>query len=655
MNYRPSNNRLLEYNHLDDDGSLSSERTNYSSYLSRQLNRFKDATMNRSSYPKRLSTPLRNTNWKFYPSEEEIDFADNEMIKYTNGRNPSGKYSERPRSFTDYNAPPSTNMASPYRYNALDSVYHDYVNYCPTGLGQHGESEYPSYNNVKPFHLLPEYEDPPDYALHRQRRLEQQQRSSRYSALPENVPPLSLVFKGNLNTQKRSRNEETDGHSLNFMRNVKNSDLGKGKSPFSFDYNHSNVDKPQICLRNSSPQNDENNIVVQNQNGTILQSSIVPRDSSQDGVSIARGNPPPYHSHHEILDQGSTMSQSCHRTNLVPNLDNPRISDSCEIDYCAQNDQLDLQVVLAKTSCELCNTVRPANSSCKNCSPNGNNSSNSNSNNNSAIGTRATYRKNAASLVRRASSGASLLKRKSVKLRSSFHTEVDLEETPSILSRLRKEWQDRRGGSKSTGNIPTYSEGKLSNPPSTASLASIGQSKSSENLRIELTSFSHNLSKETYTITENQTMEGKTIEQHVHCNNNPSSPMPVIKTHSLSPQHSTEDSSQKTTNKATYKFSSSADQSKASLSADEGRLGRQEVVQPPPLDDVYSSSQSTDVERYYDVDISDSGSSYDTLIIKDLASLNPDSSQFFDNSKENCNSQVISQIPNRTESLEISN
>lgn len=641
MNRRSLNSRhdydTSIYSSLDDYLSPS-ERTNYAKYINSQYHKYTDA------YPKCLAYPLRT--FDYYPSEEEALYLDPHRPNYSRQRYYPSMYSRRPHGFIDF-APTLEDNFLPLNRKGLDSDYHDYVNFCPPTMY---ESDYstPGYTpsmGIGP--ELPKYEEPPDYSLHRHRK--SGLNVTKYPLQHESsLPPV--VMK-ELTTYQEPYNSRSDGLGTSIMNNnallygqrdAKKEPDGKLHVP------RVRLSPPSetLPIRGKSIRGyDESSSVTSSPRMSREFAEEIPIESVR---TVPRGNPPPYHSYHEILDYSSVINQFCPSQPVVPaNVANSRACDSWELQVPVNIDRSDVNLNVPSAQADKCPMNHQINTVCKMCNTSNIIGSNST--------TRSNYRKSAASLVRRASSGASLLKRKSAKLRSSFHTEVDLEETPSILARLRKEWQDRRGGSKSTGNIPTSADGKLSDPSSTSSLSSSVQSKSSENLRSELTSFSHNLSEEKWTITENQTMECKSVtssrEQHVHCNNNPSSPISgkrnskqFISEEGQYLSLANKSSSNCIPEESPYlspsennaeSFLNYSNKSEA-FSKEKRYFSMLENCDVPQqegasnLMSIFNNSKPSQVvvstndaqQRYYEVDISDNDSTYDTLIIKDVGDLN---------------------------------
>ena len=264
----------------------------------------------------------------------------------------------------------------------------------------------------------------------------------------------------------------------------------------------------------------------------------------------SRGDPPPYYSKHEILNQYGSVKIDCKKITSTEEGENQRGV------YLSVPQTIDHSPSSSSSHVEVCKKNHPPTVSCKTCN-----------------NARSTYRKNAANLVRRASSGASLLKRKSAKLRSSFHTELDLDETPSILARLRKEWQDRKGNSKSTGNI-TNTEIQ-----SSSTLRKESQSKSSEVIGYNIPNLSH----EQWTIKENQAMtcivDRNTVKKNHHR------------------------------------------QSSVKVKDSERTIRDTVLISNPGIREAMETADGVPASKYFEVDVSDSDTTYDTLIIKDLSDL----------------------------------
>jgi hypothetical protein len=316
-------------------------------------------------------------------------------------------------------------------------------------------------------------------------------------------------------------------------------------------------------------------------------------------LSVPKGSPPPYHSHHEIVDSchiSRQLNSSSHVPENINTTNSIDLSNQSSADYANTNSVP--KSFLTVTPTEICRTNHPPNTMCKTCN-----------------NARSTYRKNAANLVRRASSGASLLKRKSAKLRSSFHTEVDLEESQSILSRLRKEWQDRKGGSKSLGNIPNSENSDILSG-SNYCLSSKASTKPTESLRFELSAFSRSLSKKKWVIQENRAFD------HIHNSAEGS--------YILSNEHATS-ASKITTSPSRHSGLESESSSRSAIvfkAGEEASLDHstQSSKNPSAAAKRQQNSAETIVPKderfYYDVDLSDNDSTYDTLIIKNIPELN---------------------------------
>jgi len=196
-------------------------------------------------------------------------------------------------------------------------------------------------------------------------------------------------------------------------------------------------------------------------------------------LEIPKTEPPPYNGHHEILNTSPSPNAS------------PQVPNFVILPVETNVSQCDASVTSV-------NPMSHFNRSSRNT---GDDSKSKN-------GSQSSYRKNVTTLVRRASSGANIIKKKAPRLRSSFHTEIDFGEKPSILERLCKERPYRRGGSKSTGHIPTSTptDGRFPSDDRICS-GSTAHLKSSENLKQELSSFANRLSTDAWVISENQAVK----------------------------------------------------------------------------------------------------------------------------------------------------
>lgn len=161
-------------------------------------------------------------------------------------------------------------------------------------------------------------------------------------------------------------------------------------------------------------------------------------------VSALRGDPPPYHGHHELLSQGSTglQSQSYYPSEhasppLVP--DSPPIHVKRDmISPSAPNLSADMPLPRPP----ICRNPHHPTVACRKCNS-----------------VRSSNRHNAAILVRRANSSVGHGYRNSRPV-SSCQADDDTDDTPSILARLRREWE--------MGNIPSIenpSGSKTEAPP----------------------------------------------------------------------------------------------------------------------------------------------------------------------------------------------
>lgn len=164
---------------------------------------------------------------------------------------------------------------------------------------------------------------------------------------------------------------------------------------------------------------------------SILSMAQPQNPTCPSSVSAPRGAPPPYHGHHELLSQGSHGLQSSsfypseHASPpLVP--DSPPIHVKREmISPSAPNLSTDLPLPRPP----ICRNPHHPTVACRKCNS-----------------VRSSNRHNAAILVRRANSSVGHGYRNSTPV-SSCQGDDDTDDTPSILARLRREWE--------MGNIPS--------------------------------------------------------------------------------------------------------------------------------------------------------------------------------------------------------
>lgn len=161
---------------------------------------------------------------------------------------------------------------------------------------------------------------------------------------------------------------------------------------------------------------------------SMAQPQNLPSNSS---VSDPRGDPPPYHGHHEVLCQGNTGLQS---PSLYPSehVSPPIVPDSPPIHV--KRDMISPSTPNLSADGPLprppiCRNPHHPTVACRKCNS-----------------VRSSNRHNAAILVRRANSSVGHGYRNSTRL-SSCQADSDADDTPSILARLRREWE--------MGNIPS--------------------------------------------------------------------------------------------------------------------------------------------------------------------------------------------------------
>ena len=144
--------------------------------------------------------------------------------------------------------------------------------------------------------------------------------------------------------------------------------------------------------------------------------------------SILKGDPPPYHSHHTVVLQG-TGNQGYDFTSSSPISPDDFIANPSSS---IKGPDLPLPRPLP-----VCRKPHPPNITCKTCNI-----------------VRKSNRQNAARMVRRANSSGCQHKRVSVPLVSNSVNETQ-DDSPSILAQLRREWQLGEGGSQLDTNIPS--------------------------------------------------------------------------------------------------------------------------------------------------------------------------------------------------------
>ena len=159
-------------------------------------------------------------------------------------------------------------------------------------------------------------------------------------------------------------------------------------------------------------------------------SPLIPMNTaqSQNPVSHSRGAPPPYHGHHAVLPQ-----QVANTFYPLEHASNPLLSDNLSAHLKREiispsTPNLSIDVPLPRPA--ICRTAHHPTVACRKCNS-----------------VRSSNRHNAAILVRRANSSVGHGYRKSATM-SACQVEVDTDDTPSILARLRKEWE--------MGNIPSF-------------------------------------------------------------------------------------------------------------------------------------------------------------------------------------------------------
>ena len=563
--YEPEYVNLRPYGTLSAEYSSSdAERANYSNYLSQQFNKLRDATLSRNFHSSHLSYPPKEALFSgsrlSAMTEQSLQGHSKHLLKFP----------ERPHSCIELQPTQSTETS---KLKKQANVYE---------VGSRLSFPLQNYSRAVEFRdqYLPEYIKPPDYSFHRHSKEEY----VRYPDHESSAPPV--ILRDTSTDHERPRGyygSHEQCSSLNASQELQ--PKRSSRSPFDTNSGESikRFSLPPYPLpsqqRSSPPLN--NSFSHQR-----LSATPSPRISREIETEASKGNPPPYHSHHEILDSRPAVSDQNASQNetfsSVSSVPKESVSSSSKI--------LDFTMPTSSPP-EFCKKNHPPSASCKSC-------------NNS----RSNYRKNAANLVRRASSGASLLKRKSAKLRSSFHTEVDLEETPSILARLRKEWQDRKGSSKSAGNISSPLDSK--NSDSHNGIPSSNQSRSTESIGYELP----NLSEHQWTIKENQAM-GYT-----------SPPFGALQL-----SHSAHSSQINEINAASPKCDNLPPSRERLL--DLSRKSPSKAQSGVRASDAAISDSSL---LYFEVDISDSDSTYDTLIIKDLSDLNETQSIDESTCSENC-------------------
>ena len=615
--------------------NLENERNSYSKYLTNQMDKqYRHATANDNVFyhPGRVSYPFTESNTAFCRNTlEPLGFGVRNSCRY-NHWHPL-KYPLRPHSCVDFTQGSEVTSISKHKRDKMTSF--DHLRFDPlSGYDDCRECilKYPE------SYRLPEYIEPPSYSHHTAIR---DVDMYRYTGHEMSAPPV--ILRNTDNYQDTSCYRRTDHFSSNNESHLKDHESSATYETLD-KYTRANARmavRPSTHMRLSPPPvmgpHDAGKTVIPlsfESSKTPVPSPRISRELGHgysESPQLPRGDPPPYHGPHEIVEPTSVMVRTdLNRNHLnvssIPNVPNNRIYGNID-----NASSVNTVSEVAKVPC----SSAPE--------PNKTNHSNS----------RSTYKKNAVNLVRRASSGASLLKRKSAKLRSSFHTEVDLDETPSLLARLRREWQDR--GSKSTGNIPNTSDGKLSEKAYNSKLSSNIHSKSSENLGVEMANIAQKFLDERWTITENQAMDTKstlTRQQHVHCNNNPSSPFFTNKQYNIVIK-------EPFNNLPTTDMVNSQQSMIVPLTPNlEPKIGTFDQVNPQAepsvtyqtveqaanpsaatsvnMENMMSTSSAEVPQRYYEVDISDNDSTYDTLIIKDVSDVLNDSRSTTENNCTTC-------------------
>ncbi|XP_063840785.1 uncharacterized protein LOC135089264 isoform X1 [Scylla paramamosain] len=172
--------------------------------------------------------------------------------------------------------------------------------------------------------------------------------------------------------------------------------------------------------------------LTRNLSALSMAQSQNPNSLSHPSVTHPRGDPPPYHGHHEVLPQQLASTGLQAHSFYPTEQPTPLLPDTSPV--CIKQEMvspsspsLSIDVPLPRPP--MCRSPHHPTVACRKCNS-----------------VRSSNRQNAAILVRRANSSVGHGYRKSAPM-SACQTEIDADDTPSILARLRREWE--------MGNIPS--------------------------------------------------------------------------------------------------------------------------------------------------------------------------------------------------------
>jgi len=246
------------------------DRMNYSYYLTKQFNKLRGATLSRAQFTKRSSYPLRDENTE---NSNMSEYA------YNPNHHPL-KYPQRPHSCVNF--PTQENNLPPRALNPRIQSYN-----CP---------EF----DTTP--MLPDYEDPPGYDLHSRRGQE-----ARYPDHERSAPPVVLRDSNFMDTLPDQRTQSLYENRRQYAAPPQefNEQISRRGQNYSDDTKRFSL-PPQFYLTPEvrlSPPDQPTPPLPPRLSATP--SPRNPRKVEEEycrETSTPRGDPPPYYSHHEILD-----------------------------------------------------------------------------------------------------------------------------------------------------------------------------------------------------------------------------------------------------------------------------------------------------------------------------------------------------------------